>query len=709
MLDRLGAKRAYDLRRIGVEGRPVPPPSSPHILLDWYRRHELVYACISKIADAAIDPEPFVERRVEKNTWERIDGHPLERLLVRPNPLQDGPSFIGSWLVSEHVAGEFYAEIVRDGKGRPAQLWPLDPSKVKPIAGSGRDGHQIAGYEFRDGGEVVELKADEVLVCRMQDIGNLYHGLSPLRVALGSVDADQAQTDYVRAFFENSGVPSGLIKIKGRVLDEKRADEIRRRWVKRYGSKGEMLAGPAVLDENADYEKIGSSLSELDNLALREVLEARICSVFGVPPLLVGALVGLKYVNQRASAGQAQVDFWQNKMSPLFRRLRQYLTWNLLIEFEAKDPVYQRQIRVNWDMSQVAALAEDEDKKAARARRGYLAGLISHNEGRSVLGYAPDPNGDYYAVGTSVNIVTAEAAQEAAEAVAPAARFEPPRSRRRSDHDELQREIDEVRREDQEREEPEKLEQRRLRRRKRLDLPTESSPDWMVELEKRAEVVRASQQGEIDRLASLLVSWWGSLANQAASEIVTVDPARLHTWSVAVPPDLSAAIQQRLRRTWNEGRRIAASYLPGQKAIDVTAEVGAELAKISGAVVSVMASTLQAEAVALAGELLIGDATEREAALRGRLVGRGERGVKKAASLGALRAYALGREDALASVQAGEEWLYVYMVDHTNPCERCLIWEGVAQSRRELLPYIPNPDCWQPVYCRCYIELVRII
>src|SRR5690606_31349290 len=96
MLDRLGAKRAYDLRRIGVEGRPVPPPSSPHILLDWYRRHELVYACISKIADAAIDPEPFVERRVEKNTWERIDGHPLERLLVRPNPLQDGPSFIGS-------------------------------------------------------------------------------------------------------------------------------------------------------------------------------------------------------------------------------------------------------------------------------------------------------------------------------------------------------------------------------------------------------------------------------------------------------------------------------------------------------------------------------------------------------------------------------------------------------------------------------------
>ncbi|HXG66936.1 MAG TPA: phage portal protein [Blastocatellia bacterium] len=383
------AKRAYDLRRVGVQGRPQYPLTDTRSLIAWHRRNELVYSCLQKIAQAVIDPDLIVERRSAQGQWAREDGHPFRRLLVRPNPMQDGASFLASWLVSEHVAGSFYAEIVRSRAGLPVELWPLDPSKVLPIAGSGRGGEQIAAYEFRDGHYRVELPARDVLVSRLPDIGSLYHGLAPLAVALGAVDADAAQTDYIRAFFDNAGVPSGIIKIKGRALSQEQAEGIQERWLRRHSRRGKLPAGPAVLDENAEYQKIGANLDELESNTMRAVLEARICTVFGVPPLLVGAYVGLQFVNQRATAEAALKDFWTNKMSPTLKRIRSFLTWRLLAEFEGEEAIYAERVRLNWDMSRVAALAEDESARHQRIREDFLAGLMTKAEARAQLGLSP--------------------------------------------------------------------------------------------------------------------------------------------------------------------------------------------------------------------------------------------------------------------------------------------------------------------------------
>jgi hypothetical protein len=79
--------------------------------------------------------------------------------------------------------------------------------------------------------------------------------------------------------------------------------------------------------------------SEIEGGTLRAQNEARICGVFGVPPLLVSAYVGLIHVNQRASAELAQKEFWANKMSPTFKRMRSRLTWTLLLDFETEEQV----------------------------------------------------------------------------------------------------------------------------------------------------------------------------------------------------------------------------------------------------------------------------------------------------------------------------------------------------------------------------------
>ncbi len=376
-------KRGYDVARIGIAGRPQYPPVSAAQLLSWYRRHELVYACVQKIAQAAIDPELILERRNNKGEYVRVEGHPLLRLLNRPNEDSDGAQFISDWLVSEQVAGVFYAEIVRNRAGMPTQLYPVNPTKLFPVPDA--TGHIIA-YRWKDAGNETTMAARDILASRLSSPFDAFNGLSPLAVALGAVDADAAQTDYLRAFFNNDGTPSGILKISGRNLSRERADEIRQRWMEQYTRNGKYRNAPAVLDENADYQRIGANLHEIEANTIRAVLEARICSVFGVPPLLVGAYVGLLYVNQRAAATQAQSEFWANKLSPTFKRLRNFLTWHLLTEFESEADIISGRLRLRWDMSNVVALREDEQQRQTRIRENYRAGLITLDEARGQLG-----------------------------------------------------------------------------------------------------------------------------------------------------------------------------------------------------------------------------------------------------------------------------------------------------------------------------------
>lgn len=381
-------KKAFELSRVGVNGLAPYPNRSVRSLLTWHRRNELVFACVQKKAESSQDPEPVVEVMGKSGLWERVAGHPLRRLMMRPNPEMNGAEFMSFWVTSEQVAGFFAAEIVRSKSGAPVQLWPLNPTMLKVKAdGSFRYGDDVTG---------VDVAKENVFYTKLTDLVNPFAGVSPLSVALATIEADSQQTDYVRAFFDNAAIPSGIIKIKGQSLTEAAANAIRRKWMKRFGGEGEAEVGPVVLDENADYQKIGASLNEIDNSVLRQQSEARICAVFGVPPLLVGAYVGLVNVNQRASAIEANKDFWVNTMSPMFKRFRTILTWQLLVEFEGLQRVQSEQVRVSWDMSNVMALQEDVASKHMRAREDFRAGAITLNQFEETIGLPVSAGGDYY-------------------------------------------------------------------------------------------------------------------------------------------------------------------------------------------------------------------------------------------------------------------------------------------------------------------------
>src|SRR5260370_36758886 len=134
------------------------------------------------------------------------------------------------------------------------------------------------------------------------------------------------------------------------------------------------------------------SLRDLEFPDLRAFSESRICAALQVPPILVGAKVGLDrstFTNYQ----EARKQLWEEAIFSLQRRFRDPVETRLLPEFSGTG---RARVTTRWDNSQVLALQEAETAKWARASEALHAGGITVNDFRRVVGLEPDPAGDVF-------------------------------------------------------------------------------------------------------------------------------------------------------------------------------------------------------------------------------------------------------------------------------------------------------------------------
>lgn len=703
--DSFDLKTLFEKQRVGLHGLDPFPRFDKTKLFNWSRESDLAYACIQKILEAAQDPDLIVERRGQGSgsSWQAEPGHALRRLMMRPNPEMTQAEFLGAWLASEEVCGEFFAEIERDRRGKPAALWPLDPACILPAhiayPNSGMEGWIWRGY-----GEEVHLLPRDVFYTLRRDPQAPWLPLAPLRVALGSVEADAMQTAFVRSFFKNSGVPSGIIKIKGRSLKDEEAEGIRQRWLRRYGAGGRYNAGPAVFDENGEYEKIGSDLSEIEGGTLRAQNEARICGVFGVPPLLVSAYVGLLHVNQRASAEQAQKEFWANKMSPTFKRMRSRLTWSLFLEFEPEEQVRSETVRLNWDMSQVIALQESVSERSQRAREDFRVGGLTLNEYRAILGMAPLEDGDYYLrpvnrIPVTPDVIAAQASAAAAAASQSVALILAGT-----------RDLDADGRIGFQSDDADSGKRLRASRRKVYNWDGLECGREPNEFERKINVKALGELmgSSSSNLLSVLLPAREALISDALSKLRGLDVAGFHTLTLDWPQDARDELRQVLATVESDGRadllgELRAQGEPEPRLLTPTVAVSSRLDLVADAAVSRLLNDVQSRAVSTGLHLApLVSSIELPARIEEQLRQASLAAPEKIAAEAANQALALGRE-AEGANWVVNGWIYTAVLDKYT-CASCRALDGVTGEEFRTMPFVPNPRCGGGFgRCRCAI------
>jgi len=377
-----------------------------------FDKNELVYACIEE-KSTSIAEAPVRVYDAAQRSRDPIDTHPLRQLIANPNPLMTEFEMYEMLQLHLDLAGNAFWEIVTDRAGRPVELWPLRPDLVRM-----KRSRSSLSYGYFVDGAVYPV---DVLHFRLPSPVDPLVGTPPMRAALRATALDNEATDFVKALLQNHAIPGVVITMADleHALDEATTNRLKTKWKQSYG--GKRRGEPAFLQAGMDVKALGLNLKDLEFPDLRTISESRICMSFGVPPILVGAKIGLDR-STFANYAEARKSFWEETLMPLQKRVASAINARLLPMFGSGSGV--RRVVARHDNSEVLALREDELARWTRATEAFRAGGLTLNDYRREVGKEPVAGGDVFFVPSGI-IATRDAAGNMQQVVEPAARPAP--------------------------------------------------------------------------------------------------------------------------------------------------------------------------------------------------------------------------------------------------------------------------------------------
>lgn len=396
---------------------------------EGYETNALVFACIEELATSASEPRLQAMQAGKWHHYPDDTATAARRLLelfygekrqaetgfatYGVNPFMDTFEFFATVILHRSLAGNAYALKVRSASGRVVELWLLSrPDRVAVVPDENRF---IRRYEYNvGGGEPVVLPVEDVIHFKTRHPRSEFYGMPPLAPIAKATDVDNFALDFVSEYFDNAGIPAGLLTTKHKIPDDMK-QEIKNRFNTEYGGRGKwhglMVVDGAEASFTGMTQSIGSQGLVLPEL--NKIVEARITGAFGVPPTLVGAVIGTEassYGNKKSE----RESFWNETLKPLYRELAGPLNRGLRSEFPGVQDIA-------FDLSTVGALREDDDTLHARVRADVQASLMSLEEGRAAIGLEGElPAGHIFIVPSSATPVPSEDVGKPPEPPAPA-------------------------------------------------------------------------------------------------------------------------------------------------------------------------------------------------------------------------------------------------------------------------------------------------
>lgn len=285
-----------------------------------------VYSCVRILAEAVAGLPLNLFHYLPDGGKEKSFDHPLYRLLHdEPNP--EMSSFVFRETLMTHLLlwGNAYAQVIRNGKGEVAALYPLMPNRMTVD----RDENGQLYYSYNRSsdeaptmnGSTVILKPSDVLHIPGLGFDGLV-GYSPIAMAKNAIGMAIACEEYGAKFFANGAAPGGVLEHPGTIKDPQR---VREAWQSQFGGSGNSNK-IAVLEEGMKYTSIGISPEQAQFLETRKFQINEIARIFRVPPHMVGDLEKSSFSNIE----QQSLEFVKYTLDPWVIRWEQSIMRSLL-------------------------------------------------------------------------------------------------------------------------------------------------------------------------------------------------------------------------------------------------------------------------------------------------------------------------------------------------------------------------------------------
>lgn len=349
----------------------------PSFASEGYNANAIIYACIQRLTETA-SMAPLLAWDVSNNDEAKKVAYDsqLATLLRRPNQHMSWFELQELSILYLKLDGNVFLNTPRLSDNSPVTtILPMRPDYMRPVISKAGE---LLGYVQDVEGRRTPFLPHEVIHVKYPDPldpnPGLGRGKSPLLAAAQVADVDNAQTKFLKQFFNNAVVPFGLLKTKQKLTDPMIAG-IRERLRTQYAGMrnwGDVM----ILDADAEYQRLGLTTQELGFEDLDARNEARICAVLGVPAIVAGAKIGLDrgtYSNYE----QARTAMWEDNVMPMYRRFQDALDQHFGIAYKNTE--------FRYDFSDVPALRENETERGDLAIRGYMAGVLKRSEARTMM------------------------------------------------------------------------------------------------------------------------------------------------------------------------------------------------------------------------------------------------------------------------------------------------------------------------------------
>lgn len=372
-------------------------PIAPVVLADTYGSelqhdfdlvaHSKVYlvnvyanACQRAIArDVAATPL-IVQRKARANgvyDWVTEESGPLVELLADPN--------------RDETFNDLLKKIVYGylGPGSCGLIYDDSDKELYYVKGEwikvrvNQDG-RIDSYKIAQSGVSYDADVDDLIYFGAANPTNDFTGLPPAEPIKKQIMMKLGLDNYLLKFFENFG-QLGLTLTTEQDLDEQQIAVIKKELNRLHQGHAKSW-NPAVFSSGAKPNSILSPLKDLVPNLIEEKVRSETLTAYGTPPVVLGYMDGASYAN----ANIQHELYQQNTVHPYRVDIAATINKQFVRVRFGEDR------RVVFDTSNVPGFGKDMDRLTGRATRLYAAGLITRNEGREIVNYDPDPDGDEY-------------------------------------------------------------------------------------------------------------------------------------------------------------------------------------------------------------------------------------------------------------------------------------------------------------------------
>ena len=272
--------------------------------------------------------------------------------------------------------GNAYVQVIKDGAGRPAELFALRPERVSVIAGS--DGWP-SGYTYKIGDKVLTIPlldedaSPNLIHIKYFHPADDHYGAGCLAAADGAVATHNAAAFWNRMLLENAARPSGALVYDvgdGGGLSPDQFDRLKSELTEAYA--GHANAGrPMLLEGGLKWQALSLTPADMDFATLKAAAARDVALAFGVPPMLLGLPGDATYNNYR----EANRALWRLTLLPLADKIFAALGEGLVTWFP--------DAALAVDLDRVPALAEDRERLWTQVSG---ASFLSDGEKRVMLG-----------------------------------------------------------------------------------------------------------------------------------------------------------------------------------------------------------------------------------------------------------------------------------------------------------------------------------